>query len=338
MSKVSRGMSKARGVCLSIGMVSALIVLGTAQAEEGEPREGHFSAPDVEAFSATSASTAIPGFYQTSEYMIGRVAVGVILPESDGTIDAELNTWSADQRQRVLAEVRAGLEWWSRQAPQANLTFVIDDHTTDPIATGYEPIRHPQYEEGLWIGDVMSRLGYAGGSYWTHLRTYVNDLRERYDTDWAFAIFVVNSAGDTDAAFADRYFAYAYIGGPFLVMTYNNAGYGIDNMDAVAAHETGHVFRALDQYASANIVCTAKSGYLGVETQNSQRAGCASNLPSIMRGGIYPYTANAIDPHARGQIGWRDSDGDGLFDPVDTTPTFSVDPVPRSDDGGDIPG
>jgi hypothetical protein len=147
-------------------------------------------------------------------------------------------------------------------------------------------------------------------------------LRERYQTDWAFAIFVANSEGN--GTFADGYFAYAYVGGPFFVMTYNNAGYGIANMDAVVSHETGHVFRALDQYSSANISCSTRSGYLGVETQNSQRAGCASDVSSIMRGGIYPYTANAIDPYARGQVGWQDSDEDGVLDPIDTLPGLTI--------------
>ncbi len=304
-----------------------VLAFGHANAAGSEPREGHFRAPDVplNAAATSDAPASEPGFYQTSEYLIGSVAVGLILPESDGSIDAELNDWTPEQHQRVLDKVTEGLAWWSRQAPEARLTFFIDDHATNPIPTGYEPIARPQHEEGLWIGDTLSKLGYVGGSYWNRVRHYVKDLRKAYRTDWAFALFVVNSDGDADAAFADGYFAYAYIGGPFFVMTYDNAGYGIDQLDAVAAHETGHVFRALDQYASANIACTARSGYLGVETQNSQRPGCTSDVPSIMRGGTHPYAIDAIDPYARGQVGWRDSDGDGIFDPTDTIPTLTVD-------------
>jgi hypothetical protein len=313
-------------------------VLGYARVSfaGGEPREGHFTAPDLPlpplAGAASNATASAPGFYQTSEYMIGSVAVGLILPESNGAIDAELSDWTPEQRRRVLDEVQAGLDWFSRLAPEARLSFVIDDHATNPIATGYEPITHPQYQEGLWIGATLSSLGYSDGSHWTRVRQYVNDLRNTYHTDWAFAIFVVNSHGDPDSAFTDRYFAYAYIGGPFLVMTYDNAGYGIGNMDAVTAHETGHIFRALDQYSSANVACTARSGYLGIETQNSQQSGCASNVSSIMRGGIYPFAANAIDPYASGQIGWHDSDHDGIFDPVDTLPSLTIDSTARDAD------
>jgi len=328
-----------RWLCVWLAVTAAaplLLTQGSARAEESEPREGLFTAPDADWLSMQSQATdtsLIPGFYQTSEFMVGRVAVGLILPESDGTLDPNQSDWTIEQRQQVLNEVTAGLNWWSQQSPQAHLTFVIDDHATTPIATGYEPILHPQSEEGLWISDVLSRLGYSSGSYWTRVRTYVNDLRETYDTDWAFAIFVANSRGDADAAFADHYFAYAYVGGPLMVMTYDNAGYGIVNMDAVTAHETGHIFRALDQYGSAGTACTTRSGYLGVETQNSQRPGCASDVPSIMRGGIYPYTVHALDPYAAGQIGWRDSDGDGLYDPIDTIPTLTVD---STDHVGDV--
>jgi hypothetical protein len=37
-----------------------------------------------------------------------------------------------------------------------------------------------------------------------------------------------------------------------------------------------------------------------------------------MRGQTYPYYAKAIDSYAAGQIGWRDSDGDNILDPLDT--------------------
>lgn len=314
--------------CLVAVLLVPLLVLDKAQAGAPIPIEGQFTAPDITSADVTAlanaAKTASPGYYQTSEYMIGSVAVGLILPESDGTVDSELNDWSAEQRQRVLGEVRAGLQWWAQQASADALTFVIDDNAPVLIDTGYEPITHPQFEEGLWIDDVLSGLGYDGLSYWTKVRDYVNDLRETYQTDWAFVIFVINSTGDGDGAFSNGYFAYAYVGGPFFVMTYSNAGYGIDFMEAVTAHEAGHVFRALDQYRNAHVACTTRSGYLAIETQNSQQQDCISDVSSIMRGGVFPYSADSIDPYARGQVGWIDSDGDGLYDPIDTDPVLTA--------------
>ncbi len=260
-----------------------------------------------------------PTHHETSEYFIGRVAVGIVLPESDGSADASTEDWTADERTQVLSQITAALDWWAALEPNAHLTFVYDDGTAVPTATSYEPISRPYGDQSLWISEVMATRGYPNSSYFDQVRGYNNDLRDTYGTDWAFTIFVVDSSTDSDGRFANGRFAYAYLGGPFFVMTYDNSTYGPENMDAVAAHETGHIFHALDQYAAAHQPCTFQSGYLGVENQNSQYGDCASNEPSIMRGHTSPYRNGEIDAYARGQIGWRDSDGDGIFDPVDTT-------------------
>ena len=274
--------------------------------------------PDNQAVIASGDDA--PGYYQTSEFMIGSVAVGIILPESNGSTDSSTEDWTKEEQEQVYNEIVAATNWWAAQEPAAHLTFVYDDHFSQPVDTSYEPISRPQSDQGLWIGEVMGNLGYdSTSSYFGQVRDYVNDIRDTYQTDWAFAIFVVDSSNDTDNYFATGYFAYAYLGGPFMVMTYGNNGYGINNMDAVAAHEMGHIFLALDQYSSARVPCTARAGYLNVETQNSLYGSCASNESSIMRGQVWPYTNNDIDYYAQGQIGWWDSDGDGVLDPVDTS-------------------
>lgn len=264
------------------------------------------------------ASDPVPGYTETSEYFIGRVAVGIILPESDGSVDASTEDWTADERALVLSEITTALDWWAALEPNAHLTFVYDDGTAAPISTSYEPISRPYSDQAYWISEIMATKGYTNSSYFDQVRSYNNDLRDTYDTDWAFTIFVADSSNDSDGRFSDDYFAYAYLGGPFLVMTYNNYNYGPGNMDAVAAHEIGHIFHALDQYTAAHQPCTRQAGYLGVENQNSQYGDCISDEPSIMRGHTLPYTNGQVDEYARGQIGWRDSDADGILDPVDT--------------------
>jgi len=271
------------------------------------------------ALAALSPEDGSPGYVETSEYLIGRVAVSILLPESDGRIDPSTEDWTEEERMAVLSEISAALDWWAALEPKAHLTFVYDNGDAVPIPTGYEPISRPYSDEALWIGEVMAAQGYTDASYFDRVRRYNNDLRDAHDTDWAFTIFVVDSSHDDDHRFADGGFAYAYLGGPFLVMTYGNGGYGIHNMDAVAAHEIGHIFWALDQYHAARQSCTRRSGYLGVENLNSQYGGCPSDEPSIMRGQVASYASSDIDPYARGQIGWRDSDGDGILDPLDTT-------------------
>jgi hypothetical protein len=270
-----------------------------------------------------------PSYYQTSEYFIGRVVVSIILPESDGSIDPSSEDWTETERTLVLSEITAALDWWAAREPNAHLSFVYDDGTAAPITTSYEPISRHYGDQALWITEVMIKKGITGFAYFDQVRDYNNSLREAYDADWAFTVFVVDSSNDSDNRLTDSYFAYAYLGGPFAVLISGANGYGPANLDAVAAHEIGHIFMALDQYYAAYQTCTRTSGYLGVENQNSQFGECASDSTSIMRGHTSPYQTGAIDDYARGQIGWRDSDGDGILDPMDTLlSVLSADYVP----------
>lgn len=287
---------------------------------EPEPPPGDmFARPRRPDRDADSGPTISPAEDQTSEFLIGSVAVAVIFPESDGGIDTSSENWSGARQNQSLSEISAALDWWASREPRAGLSFTY--RVVRDVRTGYEPIAHPQSDEPLWIGQVMGRLGLTDGSYFERVETYVNDLREAYGTDWAFAVFVVDDFNDSDKRFADGiYFAYAYVGGPFLVMTYGNDRYGPTNMDAVMSHETGHIFWALDEYIG-RVSCEQRSGYLDVANSNSltpSAGACGLNQTCVMRGQIAPFTLGSLCESSRGQLGWRDTDGDGIFDPVDT--------------------
>ncbi len=259
-----------------------------------------------------------PSLYQQSEFLIGRVAVNIVLVESTGAVDPSAENWSPARQQQVFAQIVQGLEWWRAQEPRAQLQFVYDNHYSAPLPVSYEPVTRPHSEDRLWISESMQGLGFPHSSYITAVRLYNRDSRERLETDWAFTIFVVDSLNDSDNRFADGYFAYAYIHGPYMVMTYGNNGYGIDGMAGVLAHEVGHIFGAMDEYAGAGVPATVRSGYLGVENGNSQVGGI-TDVGCIMRGGLTPYALHQLCPYTAGQVGWRDSDGDGILDPVDTS-------------------
>lgn len=274
------------------------------------------------------------GFYDTSEYLYGDVLVNIILPESNGAIDANTYNWTETQEQEILAEIQAGMNWWKTNVPKANLNFrynLVSGRTDARAQTSYEPITRPSWQasggQDVWIDEIMTKFGYTSGDYFQKSRSYLNDTLNNSGDDWAVNMFVVNDGGFSKF-FTDGGFAYAYYGGPFMVMTYDNAGYGIENFDAVAAHEFGHVFYALDQYFSAGQTCNNTAGYLNVLNYNSlynaSGGACPSNVPSIMRGGVSPYSSNSIDQYALGQVGASDSDNDGLTDPVDTSPKVSI--------------
>lgn len=282
-----------------------------------------------------------PDFIETSEYLIGSLVVGIITPESNGGIDPNTEDWTSTRRNTVVSKIMQGLQWWKDNASApANLNFIYDIHHSVP--TAYEPIRRSSANEELWISQIMANLGYSGtpSTYFTQVRQYLNDKRNTFGTDWAFAIFVVDSRNDSDGAFSNGDFAYAYLNGPFMVMTYDNDGWGIDRMQIVLAHEHGHIWGALDEYASSGCTDSETSGYLNIANSNCEN-GSPATEDSIMRDTsnqeFQAYPNHRVSTAARRMVGWRDSDGDGkeLYDPVDTTPAvtlthFSPDPTTNS--------
>lgn len=248
-----------------------------------------------------------------SEFMLGTASLAIILPESDGSIDPETEDWTQTEKDEVTSEILNGLNWYVEKAQWRDLTFYTVFHYDVP--TGYEPIRRPSSQEYLWRDQCIAVLGYAG--------TYdmANGVRDNLGTDWATLCFIADSSNDPDNTFPDGRFAYSTLGGPRFIMTYGNDGWGIGNMDAVAAHELGHSFYALDEYESGGEGCAARSGYLDFDNQNScYPYGCGGCLTNaffcIMRsGGI---STARVCTYTKGQIGWTDTDDDSIPDIMDT--------------------
>ncbi len=265
---------------------------------------------------ATVYSVGLDKTQYTSDFMIGSVAVSIIFAESNGGTDPNVENWDDARKGQVLSEIMAGLDWWTHQNSRSPLSFT---YTSQTVTTKYEPITRPYYDEALWIPEIMGKLGYTGSRF-VSTRAYCNALRQQYNTDWAFVIFMVDSQADSNGKFADGYFAYSYLGGPFTVMTYDNNGYGISNMDVVTAHEIGHIFNALDQYAGASSPSSYSYGYFPTINGNHQYAATANDANSIMRGGV----RWGLDYWAKLMIGWRDSDNNGRDDILDRTPTLTM--------------
>jgi len=251
--------------------------------------------------------------YETSEFFCGSVTLAVFTMESNGTGE----NWSTTRINNVHAEITQGLNDWITYEPNASLSFTYIYQ--NQIPTTYEPIQGPHTNDVLWMQEALNYLGYSDPNVWVNAYDYANDLRNTYNTHWAFLVFVVDSLNDADGMFSDLWSAYAYLGGPALVMTYDNDGWGIGNMNMVMSHETAHIFWALDEYFGACSSCTQQSGYLWVQNQNCDltgSGGCAINQNCVMRNNVI---ANRC-PYTRGHIGVRDTDADNIPDVRDTFP------------------
>ena len=245
--------------------------------------------------------------------MSNTVAIAIFFPESDGVIDPNKENWTQSQIDTALAKIAAASDWWATKAPTSQkLSFKIYKSYTPfnsaCAKTSYEPINNSSMDEGLWIQQVMHCLGYgpatlAAGStvYFTSVDSFNTWMKGAAKAKQAFSIFVVNDTLVSSHAFTDGYFAYAYLGGPFQVLTYNNDGYGIGNMDAVAAHETGHIFNALDEYYESG--CSCSETQLSCANENCDNS-CRQNVCCIMRGDVPPFLNNCNCACTKGQIGW----------------------------------
>lgn len=334
---------------MGLGSWNAHFVETPVKADGGQPliNDDLAPAPNLDGKAAKKAGAPLPatkqqqandayrapngaGFYDTSEFLAGNISVAVILPESTGAIDAKTESWSQARESAVATEVQNGINWWYDREPAANMSFTFhfyNGRTDSRARTSYEPINRPADPYGatgedLWVNQIMGNFGYTDSQRLDKVRHFNNDIREADGSDWAVTYFVVDSLNDGNGSFADDYFAYMWIGGPYSVMTYDNDGYSVSNMDAVTAHEFGHAFYAFDQYSSA-CDCDDHRGYLDYYNYNCENS-CPHNVYSIMRGQIYPYTIGAVDMYARGQLGIIDSERDGIIDAVQATPSLEI--------------
>jgi hypothetical protein len=234
----------------------------------------------------------------TSTYMTGKVAVGVVIVDGPANTSASLTNQEVST---IIAEVQEGANSLINLSPQrANLSFVYDIRR---VRLDLNPSNVTGEEN--WRDPAMTQLGYASGS--SGLYDYIEYLRTRrwckLSVNWAYIAFFTK--------YNVSWFAYASIGGPRLVMQYGNNGWGPNQIDRVFAHETGHIFGAPDEYSSSNCNTGGSWGYLGVSNCNCE-VGNPSSVNCLMKGNTYDVCQCTI-----GHFGWRDSDRDGIPDPLD---------------------
>jgi hypothetical protein len=252
-----------------------------------------------------------------SEYMLGDVYVTVVFLESDGSIDPNLENWTSAQKEEVKQKIRDGLAWWEDvldlQGSTHDLNFVVDfTHADTPVETPYEPLTRSNGDSNLWIQKFLDGEGFDSSSdYASNLEHFNHAQRLAAQTHWAFTIFIVNSANDADGLFANGVPAFASSRGFVVMQQHRTAG--------TVAHEVGHVFYALDEYSGGRSYFDRR-GYYNTQNLNGyeDHPNPALRVPSIMGGnGGNPFADHQCSQSCLEMIGWKDSDGDGIFDVLD---------------------
>jgi hypothetical protein len=266
----------------------------------------------------------------TGEYMLGDVLVSVVLMESSGVGNGNTEDWTAEAIQATKDKVVEGVTWWedTLQTQFPNTVHALDfqfdfTYADAPVETDVEPISLPSYEFQDWIKDFFSESGFnLSNSFSDNIRAFNHSQREAYGTDWAFTVFVVNDENDADGWFAPGGFrrAFSFPGGQFMISPAGRPA-------STFAHETGHMFWARDEYAGGGSY-TDHRGYYDTYNLNAHDnpAPGFTQAESIMATGWLLDNAHAAFDSSTSSlemIGWRDSDGDGIFDVLDVPFTLS---------------
>lgn len=272
----------------------------------------------------------------TGELFVGDVHVTVVLMESNNqlsSVNDNSEDWTPSAIAAVKTRVAEGLQWWrdalANITDKHQLDFHIDYTFADqPVSTRYEPITRRSTDFQFWIYDFLNSVGHnQTGNFSSDIRSFNHAQRVASESDWAFTIFVVNDENDVDGQFAPGGFsrAFAFSGGRFFVMPAGRPA-------TTVAHEVGHMFWARDEYFGGGTYSSFRGYY------NTQNLNAADNptpgfqqVPSIMEtgdcqsgGGLLctAYQTHTSSPTSFEMIGWRDSDGDGVFDFADVPHTL----------------
>jgi len=287
----------------------------------------HFSHPRLERLESRDLLTGVPfgaSSQDTAEFLIGDVSVNVVFLESNGAIDPDTEDWNAELATGVKANIEEGLQWWidtlGDHSDLHYLNFHVDyTYADNPVETSYEPISRGSQDFTLWIEEFYRDVGVEPSpGFSEEIREFNHQQRVSHGTNWSFTIFVVNAENDPNDRFgnatADNTIferAFAYPGGQFIVMPHSRPA-------STVAHELGHMFWAFDEYSGSNTYQSTRGYY---RTQNTNaftgNPDPDSREPSIMASTSQPYVNNQISQSARETIGWKDSDGDGVFDVLD---------------------
>jgi len=250
--------------------------------------------------------------------MIGRVAVSILFPESDGSTDPNRYDWTPTLRDSVVRSVVRGLAHWSVFAGRRGIPLSFSLEVHPGLATRYEPIDRTVGEEDTWIQDVLTGyLGYRGDAA-TLAYDAANGARSRLGAQWSVLLFPVQDDTSATGQFPDGYISHARLGGPYFVTPVKNGGSALQgaSLDTYVEHEMAHMFWALDEHFPSTgwWACSLTTGYLNVPNYNSvvPAAGyCGTPPAQCLMKGNYPDSACV---YTEGQIGWADRDLDGVPD------------------------
>ncbi|MFC2084818.1 hypothetical protein ACFLS9_07155, partial [Bacteroidota bacterium] len=248
-----------------------------------------------------------------SEYMVGSVSCPVFFVESSGVTDLNQYTWTVTDENTIKTQLTDAWTIWAYTASvnSINLFFIpvyYDNNTPSVVNQPYEPINYPSTSDNLWIGAIMSNLGFSSGTKFSRLNLFNESVINSSGSKWAYSAFVCyNPQPGAPTTFTNGACAYAYLGGPYTQILYKNDGWMVNQFFRVFGHESAHIFHAFDEYVQSPASnCT--SFFNGVQNSNYHGSTCMGTTNCCMVDNSFFGTGltrqwNMCNP-TKAHIGW----------------------------------
>lgn len=255
--------------------------------------------------------------------MTGTVTVALVFVESNGGIDPDVYTWTDADEAATVAGAAAGLAWWAEQAMNrgVELSFrvVVIPHTDARAQQGYEPILHSSTEESIWIRAIMENMGFAGSPY-AAVAAFNTALRVRHHSDRAYTAFFSYNPAPAPSQFVNGYAAWAFLGGPYTSLLFRSFGWSTKQ---VFTHETGHIFRACDEYYSEGYGGCRNCGPCAQGSENGNCQFCnPESVPCMMR-----LNESEVCSFTAQQLGWPTGPSECFHIHNDGTQTLAIESI-----------
>lgn len=286
----------------------------SAHPEDQLSRQGHEgSAHDAGDRDASTAPDWTCSRTYNSEYMAGTVCVSAFFVESNGTVDPNMYTWSAQAIADVKLQIIDAWSIWSYTASLYGntVTAVMDyyDQASSIPDQPYEPVTRPSTQDNLWIGAIMQNAGFAGSDHYAQCDAFNAARRAVLATDRAYCAFIAYNppAQSAPTQFTNGRTAYAYLGGPYTQFLYKTNGWGTDQINRVFGHETAHIFHAFDEYAASG-TANCSRWFNGRQNSNFQGSSCSGTGACVMVNNTFTGSGATrqwdLCPHTPYHLGW----------------------------------
>lgn len=248
---------------------------------------------------------------QSAPYAYGNLLYLFIFVDFDGNPSG---AWTDDDIDMALREAQLGTAVMTTRAPSsANIDRMYLYYSTSVSGVDDKKSENTWGPSG-WMEEAAENLGYTSSSYPRSTEHMANYLMDRYNRDSIVVIYCLHEEGrsyaiNPDDGYADRCVVYFW--------TEQNTRYNEVNK-YVYAHETLHLYGALDEYPGASY--PGEASFMAVSPlntwyTNTNHHNSSTHQHSIMCAeGLYQSNNPVISQSTKNFIGWGNYDGDGIID------------------------